>query len=1082
MMVMSAAARRTAKQLLALTVCGVLLSSTEALAQPLRRALPTQALSTPVPPLLDDAGLHDVQFVGQRRGWAVGDRGVIWRTDDGGESWQRLASGVDCPLRSVCFLTDRVGWVVGGGITPHAGITRGVVLATTDGGDTWTHLGEGNLPLLYTVRFFDLDEGMAVCQATTRFPSGVLHTTDGGKTWQPLPGTAGNNWRVGDFVDADMGFVAGTLGRFTSVGGGQVMPPLTGAAGLRGIHDVALQADGRGWLAGDGGLVLTTNNGGVSWRPPDGELPRQLRDAMDFRAVAVRGDHVWLAGTPGSVVWHSADGGQSWAGYPTSHSAPLTALHFTSETEGWAVGALGTILTTHDGGRSWTPSRGGDRRAAVLAIHAHESRVSLNLVTRYGGEQAYRTAVTLMSRRDIGPDRDAGRTLDLRLHDAVLAAGGAASSVDWAFPVAAPELDHNVRELIREWQLLTDNRLREVMLSRLTVQLRTWRPDVLIVDMPPDDDATTKLLADALKLAVVSQASPGRQSGDTAPTDELASLLHLPPWQLKRAYRRLPPGSEGDVAIDAFEFLPRLGSSVAMAAANAIGILGSPVVTQAEREAYALWPLEGSAAQSPGRDFFAGLVLEPGGEARRRLGEIDDRQLEQRQNLAQQQRNFVSYTRSHLDDQRHAAQLLGQTKDIIGAAPPQQAAVQLAQLADEYRRRGQWEHAQAALFELAERYPDQPATLEGLRWLLLFTGSAEVSWQRLRETSSVERTRIRVDQNIVQANVRDAMGRAREQGGSADATDGPASPIQQAAGTGALQFGGGTSQHAARVSQWHSQAARVAELLQRQNAAYYAEPEVQFPLAALERARKRPRQADAIVTSFLSDTAAEGPWNRVAAGEVWLVQPATAAPGKVALCHRASQAPYLDGQLDDPCWQKAIRVPLRSEADHRRTGSFSEGDVAAGSYVQLAYDDRFLYVAARLPRSAGVESAPVEQPGRTDDADLRGQDRLSLQLDVDRDYATYYRIDVDQRGWTADACWDNETWNARRYIAVTGLDDRWLVEMAIPFAELVPQPPQPGETWAAGLVRILPTVGIETWSLPAGTRPMPQGFGLLRFE
>jgi photosystem II stability/assembly factor-like uncharacterized protein len=1073
MKVMSAFSRRLFIGLLtvALTFC----SPRPSLAQSPNRALPTQSIPTPVPPLLDDAALHDVQFVGQRRGWAVGDRGVIWRTDDGGQSWQRLASGVDCPLRSVCFLTDRVGWIVGGGITPHAGISHGVVLATTDGGDTWTHLGAADLPLLHTVRFFDLDEGMAVCEGTTRFPSGVLHTTDGGKTWQPLPGTGGNNWRVGDFVDADMGFVAGTLGRFTSVGGGQVMPPLAGAAGLRGIRDATLLPGGRGWLAGEGGLVLSTDNGGVSWRPPDGELPRLLRDVMDFRAVAVRADHVWLAGTPGSVVWHSADGGQTWAGYPTGQSTPIAALHFTSETEGWAVGTLGTILATHDGGRSWAASRAGDRRAAVLAIHAHESRVSLNLVTRYGGEQAYRTAVTLMSRRDIGPDREAGRTLDLRLHDAVLAAGGAGSSVDWAFPVAAPELDHNAKELIREWQLLTDNRLREVMLSRLVVLLRTWRPDVLIVDMPPDDDATTKLLSDALKLAVADAA----QSSET---DELATLLHLPAWQLKRAYRRLPLGSEGDVAIDAFEFLPRLGSSVAMAAANATGILGTLVVTQAEREAYALWPLDGCAAQSPGRDFFAGLVLEPGGEARRELAAIDDRGLEQQQNLAQQQRNFINYTRSHLDDERHAAQLLGQTKDIIGAAPPEQAAVQLAQLAQEYRRRGQWEHAQTALFELAERYPDQPATLEGLRWLLLFTGSAEVSWQRLRESSSVERTRIRVDQNTVQANVRDAIARSREQAEPANATDSPASPLQQTAGTGALQFGGGTAQHAANISQWHSQAARVAELLQRQNAAYYAEPEIQFPLAALERARKRPRQADAIVTSFLSDTAAAGPWNRVAAGEVWLVQPATAAPGKVALCHRTSQAPYLDGQLDDPCWQKAIKVPLRSEADHRRTGSLGEGDVAAGTYVQLAYDDRFLYLAARLPRAAGLDSAPVEQPGRTDDADLRGQDRLSLQLDVDRDYATYYRIDVDQRGWTADACWDNDTWNAQRYIAATDHSDRWLLEMAIPFAELVPQPPQSGETWAAGLVRILPTIGVESWSLPAGSRPMPQGFALLRFE
>src|SRR5260370_653841 len=43
-------------------------------------------------PSEEDANLHDVQFVGSRNGWAVGDRGVIWHTSDGGESWSHSHS------------------------------------------------------------------------------------------------------------------------------------------------------------------------------------------------------------------------------------------------------------------------------------------------------------------------------------------------------------------------------------------------------------------------------------------------------------------------------------------------------------------------------------------------------------------------------------------------------------------------------------------------------------------------------------------------------------------------------------------------------------------------------------------------------------------------------------------------------------------------------------------------------------------------------------------------------------------------------------------------------------------------------
>ena len=64
-------------------------------------------------PLLDDANLHAVQFLGKNTGWAVGDRGVIRKTEDGGRTWQFVASPVDCPLKSICFLTNQIGWIAG---------------------------------------------------------------------------------------------------------------------------------------------------------------------------------------------------------------------------------------------------------------------------------------------------------------------------------------------------------------------------------------------------------------------------------------------------------------------------------------------------------------------------------------------------------------------------------------------------------------------------------------------------------------------------------------------------------------------------------------------------------------------------------------------------------------------------------------------------------------------------------------------------------------------------------------------------------------------------------------------------------
>ena len=48
------------------------------------------------PAMFDDAELHDVTFVDADHGWAVGDRGAIWKTDNGGQSWTLVPSGVTC--------------------------------------------------------------------------------------------------------------------------------------------------------------------------------------------------------------------------------------------------------------------------------------------------------------------------------------------------------------------------------------------------------------------------------------------------------------------------------------------------------------------------------------------------------------------------------------------------------------------------------------------------------------------------------------------------------------------------------------------------------------------------------------------------------------------------------------------------------------------------------------------------------------------------------------------------------------------------------------------------------------------------
>src|SRR4029079_16384620 len=92
-------------------------------------------------------------FVDKRHGWAVGSGGAIYRTSNGGRSWQLQNSGVTADLLDVKFLDAQEGWAVG---------AEGIVLHTIDGGLHWTTERSGTPHALERLFFTDREHGWAV--------------------------------------------------------------------------------------------------------------------------------------------------------------------------------------------------------------------------------------------------------------------------------------------------------------------------------------------------------------------------------------------------------------------------------------------------------------------------------------------------------------------------------------------------------------------------------------------------------------------------------------------------------------------------------------------------------------------------------------------------------------------------------------------------------------------------------------------------------------------------------------------------------------------------------------------------------
>jgi len=180
----------------------------------------------------------------------------------------------------------------------------------------------------------------------------------------------------------------------------------------------------------------------------------------------------------------------------------------------------------------------------------------------------------------------------------------------------------------------------------------------------------------------------------------------------------------------------------------------------------------------------------------------------------------------------------------------------------------------------------------------------------------------------------------------------------------------------------------------------------------------------------------------------------------------------LDGRLDDPCWLAAAKVELHSS---------QRDDAEWGAIAMLAYDDEFLYIGISCTRAEGFKYATSDEP-RPRDADLADQDRVELLIDVDRDFATYYQLVVDCRGWTAESCWRDKSWNPNWFVASAEIDGAWTAEAAIALSELTDQQTLAKKTWALGIQRIIPGVGFQSWTTPAASTIAPEGFGYVIFR
>ncbi|MCK9617388.1 MAG: YCF48-related protein, partial [Lentimicrobiaceae bacterium] len=121
-----------------------------------------------------DKTLYGVDFFNENTGIAVGNKGIILKTTDGGATWEQKDAGVGVALNSVSFIDKYHAIIVGNG---------GLMLKTEDGGNTWTQEYIQNISEadLLSIDMEPSGKGIVCGRYMT-----ILTTQDMGTTWLVL--------------------------------------------------------------------------------------------------------------------------------------------------------------------------------------------------------------------------------------------------------------------------------------------------------------------------------------------------------------------------------------------------------------------------------------------------------------------------------------------------------------------------------------------------------------------------------------------------------------------------------------------------------------------------------------------------------------------------------------------------------------------------------------------------------------------------------------------------------------------------------------------------------------------------------
>ncbi len=340
---------------------------------------------TIVNPKPSPTNINGVTFVNADTGYIACGENNIYRTHNGGSTWEPFHTTVAGYFQSITSVSNGNGFIIG----HNKSIGR-----TTNYGETWDFLTGPGESTYRNIKFSDPLHGWICGWYRT-----LLRTQDGGNSWQLLSQNVWDdmNYLCVDFLNKDTGYLAGAQGiqyphgrLLRTFNGGVTVEEIAIPLESEEISDVEAVSYNEIWLAesrhiGNHALLYHSTDAGLTWIT----VPIGINGSAD--------DIEFITPLKGRVIgdnycYQTEDGGVSWDQklILTSGYAPFISSSWVNDSVAYASGYNGSIAKTLNSGNKWKDLSQGSH-AALSDIEFFDSQKGIAVGAEQGYEFIYNT-------------------------------------------------------------------------------------------------------------------------------------------------------------------------------------------------------------------------------------------------------------------------------------------------------------------------------------------------------------------------------------------------------------------------------------------------------------------------------------------------------------------------------------------------------------------------------------------------------------------------------------------------------------------------------------------------------------------